>query len=492
MKKKLFPIIIIVGLLLSACNIINVQLNPYTPTPEDIPDESKNPPATEVVYHSEYPNQWSASDDGIIDDPYAPELGNDGYDIKHYDISISLSPIKLYEILDASVNITLQTTQELSTIPLDFIGYEISNISLVESSTQLEYERKNDKLFINLPELTPPDTSITIQIDYAGKATIEPSRFIDFAPSVGFFYPDSEHMFIASEPDGARYWLPCNDHPQDKATYSFTITTPEENRGIANGKLVEEIKNNDGTNTYKYEHKDPMASYLTTIIVGDFEYMFQEEIDGVQINVFAPSRYAGKVQLFEDDLIESFQWMSEKFGPYPFESLGYVIIDATGFSLETQTMILMDDQMLDLQTLVHEISHMWFGDSVSLASWHEIWRNEGFATFVHTYYPIRDRSQTTIENTFEGIREWMDEENKDFDLDSPPEGDLFHVAEYYKASVVVYDLFNLMGEEAFYSGLQTYFAKYQGGTATDEDFWLVMEESSGLELDDFIENQFME
>lgn len=488
--KKIIIMLLIVLIGLSSCNIISIEFNPYTPTlsPTDnhTPTSSPSPTHTPI---SAYP-QWAAADDGIINDPYAPELGNDGYDIKHFDINISLDPAQKYKVLDASVIISLQTTTSLQTLPLDFIGYQISHITHLSDQSSLEYKRENNKLLISFPQTIPAQTNIDIQIDYSGQAVVEESRFLNFAPSVGFFYPDGEHMFIASEPDGARYWLPCNDHPQDKATYTFNITTPQNMRGIANGLLIEETQNQDGTKTFQYQHNHPMASYLATIIVGEFEHQIQKEINGIQINVYAQDQYNQTVAKSEDTIIEAVEWMSQKFGPYPFDSIGYVIIDATGFSLETQTMILIDDQMVDSQTLVHEISHQWFGDSVSLASWHEIWRNEGFATFIHTYYPIKDRSQATIDETFESIRSWMNQENSDFDLDNPPEGNLFHIAEYYKASVVVYDLYNLLGEDAFYQGLQTYFETYQGGTASDQDFWNIMETSSGVNLDEFIKNNF--
>ncbi len=490
MNKKFILIIIIISISISGCNIVNIEFNPFTPTPSNETQPSSIITQENVI---ETPNQnWTGADDGIIVDTFAPELGNNGYDIKHYDIAINLDPEKKFEIIDASVVISLETTEALSDILLDFIGYTISNISLVETSTKLDFDRTESKLIIHLPKETPINTILEIQIDYSGTAITEPSRFVDFAPSVGFFYPDGKHMFIASEPDGARYWLPCNDHPQDKATYSFSITTPPNNRGIANGILLEEFINSDGTETYIYEHNDPMASYLATIIVGEFEYLVQDEIEGTQINIYAPSNFSDKAKSFQDDLIKSIQWMEEKLGPYPFESIGFVVIDATGFSLETQTMILIDDQMLDIQTLVHEISHMWFGDSVSLSSWHEIWRNEGFATFIHTYYPLRNSSQSAVDSTFEQIRDWMDEDYSEFDLDDPPEGDLFHIAEYYKAAVMIYDLYNLLGEDAFYQGIQQYLSEYQYDTASDEDFWRIMESSSGIELDQFINQQFMQ
>lgn len=491
MKKKIILTLILLATILTSCTLTTFQEKEITSTTTPI-IQPTNTSSPEPIKYPSYPNQDSGPDDGVINDPFAPELGNDGYDTTHYDIAISLDPNKTFEILAASATITLTITHPSNEIILDFAGYEISNIFLVEENASLSFLRKNEKLIITLPTTHQPNSELTLQIDYAGFAQIEASRYIDFAPSVGFFYPDGEHLFIASEPDGARYWMPCNDHPQDKATYTFSITTPETMRGIANGKLLEEIQNTDGTKTYTYAHKNPMASYLATIIVGDFEHMIQKDVNGTQINVYAPKEYKEIVNTFDPILIESMEWMSEKFGPYPFESIGYVIINATGFSLETQTMILMDDQMLDQRTLVHEISHMWFGDSVSIASWHEIWRNEGFATFTHTYYPIKDEGDIAIQETFEDIRDWMEADYGDFDLDSPPEGDLFHIAEYFKAAIVVYDLMHFMGEDAFYHGIQTYMQTYQGGTATDEDFWEIMETTSGIEMDEFIIANFEE
>jgi aminopeptidase N len=182
-------------------------------------------------------------------------------------------------------------------------------------------------------------------------------------------------------------------------------------------------------------------------------------------------------------------WLSDIFGPYPFEEFGYVMVRGLGASLETQTMVVLDTAMLNEETLVHEMAHMWFGDWVSLDSWGDIWRSEGFATYTQFLWASRNQPDQ-LEQTIRGIEDFIIANPSGFPLNYPPRAEMFGSDSYIKGAVVAHALREKMGDQAFYDGLRTYFKRYGGGTASSTQFQAVMEAAAGVKLDEFFAKWF--
>jgi aminopeptidase N len=147
-------------------------------------------------------------------------------------------------------------------------------------------------------------------------------------------------------------------------------------------------------------------------------------------------------------------------------------------------MVLLANNMIGERTVMHELAHMWFGNWVSLDSWQQMWRNEGFATYVQLMWENRDDPED-LELAIESLRSAVEENNTDFPLGDPPQTQLFSFNTYFGGAVFVHELRQEMGDEAFFGGLQTYFVTYGGRTASDEQFIAVMEEAVGRSLTDF-------
>ncbi|MBX3060419.1 MAG: M1 family metallopeptidase, partial [Anaerolineae bacterium] len=307
-----------------------------------------------------------------------------------------------------------------------------------------------------------------------------------FASWLGLFYARDDTLYILSEPDGARYWFPNNDHPRDKASYRFEITVPEGLTAVANGRLLAQENN-----TFIWEHDYPMASYLATIVVGEYERLDGQSPAGVPLRDYI---FPGSQPEFERATAatqEALDWMSDLFGDYPYEEFGFVAVHAPGVSLETQTMVLLSTGMFDENTAVHELAHMWFGDWVSLDSWGEMWRNEGFATYISFMWENRDDPEG-LELQMEGIRAYLEDSNEwGKPLRNPPPAELFGAYTYIGGALMVHELRQEMGDDAFFSGLKTYFQQYGHGTASDDEFIAVMEDAAGKPLDAFF-NRWLE
>jgi aminopeptidase N len=172
--------------------------------------------------------------------------------------------------------------------------------------------------------------------------------------------------------------------------------------------------------------------------------------------------------------------MAERLGPYPFEAFGFVLVSGLGGALETQTMVVLDRDGLSENILAHELAHHWFGDWVSLHSWGEMWRSEGFATYLAEAWLQRDdpaELAATFAPAIERGRQGP------FPLRNPPSHMLFGGPIYEEGATLVAELRQTMGDEAFFAGLRAYFQRYGGSAASDADFQAVMEEAAGHPLD---------
>jgi aminopeptidase N len=187
-------------------------------------------------------------------------------------------------------------------------------------------------------------------------------------------------------------------------------------------------------------------------------------------------------------------YFSEVFGKYPFEVYGSLVMNTDfGAALENQTLSIYGKDMIDIDdveytelTVAHELAHQWFGDSVSVADWSDIWLNEGFATYSEGLWVEHLHGRETLDD-------WVKSQYADVAASSypppgvPPKNDLFNDGVYLWGGLTLHALRLEVGDEAFFETLKTYFALYKNGNATTDDFIAVAEKVSGKELDEFFD-----
>lgn len=428
-------------------------------------------------------------------DPYAPELGNAGYDVQGYTLQLALDPRVLF--IDGHVMIDAASTVDgLDQVSLDLIGFEIGQVSI--DGRPASSFRQGDKLLVDLPAPLSAGAPFSLAIAYSGEPVVEPSIYVPFASHVGLFEHLGQRMCVVAEPDGARYWFPSNDHPRDKATFRFEITVPQGLTAVANGVLVETrsalpsaFADGIPSDLYVWEHRYPMATAFATVAVGDYQRVEGTSPGGVPLRHYVFPEYSYVFEQMTPVIGEMIDWMGEMFGPYPFEAFGYVTVSGLGgASLETQTMVILSEEgMFDETLLAHEMAHMWFGDWVSLDSWGDMWRSEGFATYVQMLWGAHG-DPAALEGYLDQLRQILEEGGSDHALNDPPPAKLFGPDTYFKGALLVHALRQEMGDEAFFEGLRAYFARYGGGTATHAQFQAVLEEAAGFPLNEFFERWF--
>ena len=139
--------------------------------------------------------------------------------------------------------------------------------------------------------------------------------------------------------------------------------------------------------------------------------------------------------------------------------------------------------------LAHEMAHMWFGDWVSLDSWGDIWRSEGFATYIADLWLTRD-DPAALDRQIELYRSLVSETPRDYPLNDPPRHEMFGRDSCIKGAVLVHDLRMEIGDEAFFSGLRAYYEEFGGRAASHQEFQATMEEAAGKSLETFFEDWF--
>lgn len=322
---------------------------------------------------------------GSVEDPLFPSEGSHDIDVEHYRLDIAWDDDT--GVIEGSAYLTLAAVQDLDAIPLDFVGFEITAVSV--DGVPADFRRSDAKLFIVPP--TPPTIGdpLSVTIDYVGDPTAAD-------PDEAAWHNEEGYAFTISEPISAKTWFPVNNTLADIASYEFHLTVPKPYEGVANGIPTEVIDHGD-SRTFGFVANDPMAPYLAAVAIGNFR---KEELMGPNRTPIV-SYY--DVALDREVLAEfrnfpaMLDFFSELYGPYPFEIAGNVVFSQEiGDAMEHQTRSLFGAAAEEF-LVAHELAHQWIGNYIRIASWDEIWLKEGFATYSELLWDEHHHGEEDLE-----------------------------------------------------------------------------------------------
>jgi aminopeptidase N len=331
-----------------------------------------------------------------LGDSLFPTLGNGGIDVQSYFLDFTLDP---EASLQATVTIEILATMDLSEFSLDFKHANVSQVLL--DGFAVTYGQEEEKLVITPAAPIAAGSTMQLIVIYGGP--LPTASDTTFAAKMGWQATEDGGGIFMSEPNAAHVWFPCNDHPTDKALYRFRVTVPKPWVAVANG-TQRQLTDNGATRTYEYAARDPMATYVATVAVGNFRMISVVGPDDLPITHYVD---AGIGPAASDNLthtVASMEALSEYFGPYPFEVYGTLVLALGEFSggMEFQTLPALTVATAEdsLQRVMeHEMAHQWFGDLVTLSDWRFTWIKEGMAEYMSAFVSAEYRDGNTIEAT---------------------------------------------------------------------------------------------
>jgi aminopeptidase N len=423
-----------------------------------------------------------------------------GLDVVQYSFRLTLSDET--DAIEGETTVDFRVLQDgLAALTLDLVqpkagaadkGMTVSGVS--EGGRALRFDHANDRLAIQLEPKGRAGERRSLVVRYRG------------VPATGLLIAKNRYgertFFSDNWPIKARNWLPTIDHPYDKASSEMQVTAPAHYQVVSNGVLVEQTDLGDGRRLTRWRQSVPIATWLNTLGVAHFSVDHRPPWHGLPIEtwVYHQDRDNGFAR-FADPTVAVLEFLSEHVGPYPFERLGNVEANGVHGGMESATSIFYgDDSVNEPQSLrwrnviTHEISHQWFGNSVTESDWDHVWLSEGFATyFTHLFVEHaygRDEMIAGLLKDKDDVREF-DKKEPAYRVIHDNLSDMSQVLSgpgtYKKGGWTLHMLRGIVGDAAFWTGIRDYYRRYRDSNATTADFRRAMEQASGRELSWFFD-----
>lgn len=436
------------------------------------------------------------------------KIQREKYDVLNYDIFMDwtnpLSNNPKNFNYTGKVTLTLKIdSANTDIIKLNSIDNEEFVVKVDNQIASFVYDTSNGLLNINLGKTAQTNDVLNIEVSYThifkqyrGFFPYKKGMFVGFGPIGDSVFVEENIAYTMAEPEDARYWMPCNDAPYDKASVKFTIKVPEGFEVAANGLLKEVIKNPGEPTTFIWEDNDIMATYLMAVTASKYKTLshwykkVSNPSDSIEIKYYAwPGDYQDSVndgskynaEFSFRNTLDMMKIYSTIYGEYPFSKYGMVSVQPFGFGgMEHQTMTTITRAWLRGWSdfgIAHELAHQWLGDLVTCATWDDIWLNEGGATWSEAiYYEALNNNK---DNYYYYMRQNLVDYFKRVKIFTTPIYGIetnsifsgsYPLLVYNKASWVYHMLREMMGDEEYFKTLRNYFTKFAHQSIETKDY----------------------
>lgn len=427
---------------------------------------------------------------------YFPLTAKDNYkinpfiDIIHYEFNIILNDTN--NIVSGEAVITMKFNGPVSNFDLDLKNVDPSGKGMILKSVSfsggdVKWVHSENLVHIGLGSAAQKNSTGIITLIYSG------------IPADGLIISKNKfgnRTFFADHwPDRARNYLPCIDHPSDKATVEFIIIAPQHYKVVASGYLIEESDLTNGAKLTHWKEDIPLSTKVMTFGAASFAVQFAGNVNNIPVWswVYPENRKEG----FYDYSfgLKPLEFYCKLIGPYSYEKLANVQSKTIFGGLENAGCIFYSERSVTGQgqaenLMAHEIAHQWFGNSVTEADWHHIWLSEGFATYLTSVYLEKTYGKEKLMESMKSSRERVLQysgrsQSPVIDTTITDLMKLLSVNSYQKGAWVLHMLRQETGDENFWKGMRLFYERFRNKNALTSDFQNTMEEASGKKLDKF-------
>ncbi len=420
-----------------------------------------------------------------VGDVLFPDLGSPLLDVTHYAIDLTYDPTAAH--IDATVTLDIDAIATFDDFTLDAVGLDVGSVLVDGVAAGFEVDDPELKITPSTP--IAAKQSFVVDVEYSAEA--DGSQVSPGATS-GWFITD-DGTFTLNEPDGARSWLPSNDHPLDKATYTFTLHVPSGITAVANG-MLQHHETDGSSDTWVWSIDSPMTTYVIQVLTGHYDIVEADGPDGLALIHAIQSGDRELMQPFLDVTADQIDFFDDFFGPFPFANYGVAMTDGViGGAMEEQTRSLFSRQdftsgelgYYEQLLLSHELTHQWFGDAVSPAAWTDIWLNESFATYGQWMWLEHVGFETVQESADTNLAQRQDGEVATGD---PGRRGLFGYEVYDGGAVILHALRTQVGDTMFFAILRAWAGDGYGESHSSADFIALVESMTGDDYTTFFDD----
>ncbi len=460
--------------------------------------------------------QFALAQSGAQTQPAQPKLPprqyipNRNYDTQHIKLDLRFDWEREQALGTATITFTPLTTN-LQSVEFDAANMTFSSVKLA-SGTPLKFEADapKEKLRVVMDRTYQPTDVLTIVIAYNTNGVSKDTGIGGFGRGLTFIKPMPDdptrpkQIWSQGETEYNHYWFPCYDHPNDFATTEMIATVEKPMMVISNGKLLETKSNKDGTRTYHWKMEQPHASYLTSIVVGEYAAV-EGSYAGIPVITYVYPNELEEGKVTAERLPEMVKFFSEKTGvKYPYAKYAQTMTRDFGGGMENITATTQTDNMIhDARTTLdrdwdglqaHELAHQWFGDYVTTRTWADIWLNESFATYFQAmwdehrlgrdeflYRDVKSNQDAYFGSWRQGVRRPIVTANY------ANNDALFDNYAYPRGGAVLHMLRRYLGEDNWWRSIKHYLTKYAHQPVQTEQFRIAIEETTGQPMDWFFE-----
>ncbi|WP_308159240.1 M1 family metallopeptidase [Curtobacterium sp. ISL-83] len=411
-------------------------------------------------------------------DPYTPHSGDRRWSARHYDLRLG------YRVatnrLEGTATITAVALADLDRVVVDLHGLTVDRVD-VDGVKAKKVSTATHKTTVTPAEAITAGTEFTLHLRYRG--TPHPLR----SPWGQIGWEElTDGVIVAAQPTGAPSWFPCNDRPDDKATYRFEITAEAAYDVVANGELLGTDRVRSGT-TWTYSTTEPMATYLATVQIGRYR---TTKLRGgsVPVTLHHPTDLASAAKTDFGQVPDMLALFADRFGPYPFAAYGIVVTDDDlEIPLEAHGLAVFGRNHVDGlhgtdRLIAHELAHQWFGNSVTITRWRDIWLHEGFACYAEWLWS-EHRGGDTADALAQAHRTGLLDQPQDLVVADPGAKDMFDDRVYKRGALALHAVRRTIGDDAFFAALRALTERHRHGSVVPEDVLVAFADAAGGAVD---------